>query len=138
VKNELYYLSNNMTRYNIHDIMGILSVLGNEFNIRRGDSRIDINYPIMISIEIMFHADVEWNNKICSICHEKLKKNNVLETECGHVYCVDCISQYISNVQHQYITELKKIKCPYCRGNVHTFYTNTFANFNIIKNKCNL
>jgi len=138
VKNELYYLLNNITRYNIHDIMAILSMLGNEFNQRRGENRLDINYPVLISIEIMYHADVEWKNEICSICYDKLKKNNILETECGHVYCVDCISQYISNVQHQTAAAEKKITCPYCRGTVHTFYTNTFANFNAIKNKCTL
>ena len=53
VKNELYYLLNNITRYNIHDIMAILSMLGNEFNQRRGENRLDINYPLLISIEII-------------------------------------------------------------------------------------
>ena len=138
VKNELYYLINNVTRYNIHDIMAILSMLANEFNQRRGENRVDINYPTLISIEIMYHANVEWNNKICSICYDKLKKYNILKTECGHVYCVDCISQYISNVHQQYVTTQKKISCPYCRGKVDTFYTNTLANFNTIKNKCTL
>ena len=48
--------------------------------------------------------DIE-TDKICSICHENLKKNKYTKTPCNHLYCLDCITSWLSN--HN--------TCPYCR-----------------------
>ena len=41
----------------------------------------------------------------CCVCY---KNKNVLTTECNHKICIDCL------------IKLKKIECPYCRGNLNS------------------
>lgn len=47
----------------------------------------------------------------CSICYTGLNLDNIVETHCKHIYCVNCFIQYI---QSKPLTEIN-IKCPFCR-----------------------
>jgi hypothetical protein len=47
----------------------------------------------------------------CSICYTGLNLDNIVETQCNHIYCVNCFIQYI---QSKPLTEIN-IKCPFCR-----------------------
>ena len=47
-------------------------------------------------------------NEICSICHEKIIKNNMLITDCCHSFCINCFLSW----------KEKNKKCPQCRQNL--------------------
>ena len=66
----------------------------------------------------------------CSICIEKIENNNYCILRCGHYFCKDCISEYISantSINNVY-------SCPNCRDKFKTnniYYINLLNNNNI-------
>lgn len=66
----------------------------------------------------------EKEEKECSICYTHLNMNNILETHCKHIYCVNCFIQYI---QTKPLTDLK-IQCPFCRQIIQKVIVNDVEN----------
>lgn len=66
----------------------------------------------IFSWNIKISVEYETNNNIridcCSICYE----NNNSMTDCGHLFCLDCINKLLKNT----------IKCPYCRKKIEKIY----------------
>lgn len=55
------------------------------------------------------------NNSIvlyeCPICMESYNTKNMINLQCGHIYCYDCFNQYIlTNLD---MGNIKELKCPY-------------------------
>jgi len=48
----------------------------------------------------------------CSICYESKNHNNICETGCKHIFCVDCITSYYKT-RHTIISP-----CPMCRDGI--------------------
>ena len=63
----------------------------------------------------------------CTICYCLLHQKNIVITNCNHVFCADCLKQYMIS----YSIELIHLKCPMCRQKITEF---NFAN-DIIKTK---
>jgi hypothetical protein len=120
------------TRYNIQDTIAYIKFLENNYRIRRENA---IHTPIVAPIKISHNAHIPWKDSQCSICYDHLKKKSIVKTECGHIYCVGCISEYMYNVRFKEC-EQRQINCPYCRSDVYTLFTNHIVNFEIIKNRC--
>ena len=52
----------------------------------------------------------------CSICYDKIDKNNIIKTNCNHIYCISCFKTYLCIKSKNINTT--KLQCPYCRQNV--------------------
>lgn len=50
------------------------------------------------------------NQKICAICLEKIRKSDLIETDCNHHFHVDCLKQWCDSNRRKTI-----VPCPYCR-----------------------
>ena len=66
----------------------------------------------------------------CSICIEKIENNNYCILRCGHYFCKDCISEYIS--ANSSINDI--YSCPNCRDK---FKTNNIYYINLLNNNNN-
>jgi hypothetical protein len=132
IQNDLSDIIKKNTRYNVQETIYTLEFLYNQYRIRREQN---LDYSIVIPIKIVYNADVEWKNNICSICYDKLKRKNIVKTKCGHSYCVGCISTYIFGARFKNITNCK-IDCPYCRSSISYLYTNDVRNKETIKYRC--
>ena len=120
------------TRYNVQETLYYLEFLYKQYKIRREQN---LDYSIVVPINILYNADVEWKNTSCSICYDELKRKNIVKTKCGHSYCVGCISTYMYGARFKNITNCN-IDCPYCRSSISYVYTNDVRNMEIIKNRC--
>lgn len=49
--------------------------------------------------------NININNTQCPICDEKIKKNHIILTDCGHIFCIQCILEW-----GKY-----EFNCPQCR-----------------------
>ena len=65
-----------------------------------------IPYLIIEGIKNINKEDVKKNINDCIICYDK--KSNML-TDCGHLYCYDCLIKWI----------IDKKSCPYCREDLN-------------------
>jgi hypothetical protein len=132
IKRDLTSILKKNTRYNIQDTISFIKFLQNQYRIRLEN---EIHTPIVAPINISHNANIPWKDSQCSICYDYLKKKSIVKTECGHIYCVGCISEYMYNVRFKEC-EQSQINCPYCRSNIYTLFTNHIVNFEIIKNRC--
>ena len=73
IQNDLSDIITKNTRYNVQETIYSLEFLYNQYRIRREQN---LDYSIVIPIKIVYNADVEWKNNICSICYDKLKRKN--------------------------------------------------------------
>lgn len=132
IHHDLINILEKSTRYNVQETLYYLKFLYKQYELRRQQN---LDYPIVVPIYIIYNSNVEWKNTFCSICYDELKRKNVVKTNCGHYYCVGCISTYMYGARFKNIMNCK-IDCPYCRSSISYLYTNDPRNNEIIKNKC--
>lgn len=132
IHDDLINILEKNTRYNLQETLYSLEFLYKQYRIRREEN---LDYSIVVPISIVYNANVEWKNTVCSICYDELKRKNIVKTKCGHSYCVGCISTYMYGARFKNIMNCK-IDCPYCRSSISNLYTNDPRNNEIIKNKC--
>ena len=60
---------------------------------------------------IKYIDNINIKEKLCPICGENIKKNKLLITDCGHVFCLDCFLPWSENNN----------KCPECRKNLNIY-----------------
>lgn len=132
IQNELLDILKKNTRYNVGETLYSLEFLYKQYRIRREEN---LDYSIVVPINIVYNANVEWKNTVCSICYDELKRKNIVKTKCGHSYCVGCISTYMYSARFKNIVNCQ-INCPYCRSSISHIYTNDSRNMEIIKNRC--
>jgi len=70
---------------------------------------------------IISHFKIEQDNSTqeqeCTICYCLLHQENIVMTNCNHVFCADCLKQYMIS----YSIESNHIKCPMCRQIITSF-----------------
>ena len=54
------------------------------------------------------------SQKTCAICLEKIRKSDLIETECKHSFHVDCLKQWCDKNRRKPI-----VPCPYCRQSIN-------------------
>ena len=57
----------------------------------------------------------------CTICLDDLEPSNIINTNCKHTYCLDCISGYSNSIKEKTCAPT----CPMCRGNLTQFDTHS-------------
>lgn len=55
----------------------------------------------------------------CPICYDKIKRTQLITTNCNHIYCCNCIKNVISHTTHI-------ISCSMCRANITKYNYNDF------------
>ena len=132
IHHDLINVLENSNRYNVEETLYYVEFLYQEHNIRREQN---LEYQNIVPIYVVYNANVEWKNTVCSICYDDLKRKNIVKTKCGHIYCVECISTYMHTARFKNSMN-SKIDCPYCRCSISYLYTNNERNNEIIKNRC--
>lgn len=83
------------------------------------DNHIDSLYqlkPIIITIDI--HEE-DSETKLCPICFDDFKITQVYLFDCNHITCEQCYNKLLLNTN-----TYNYPKCPICRANITTIYTN--------------
>ena len=59
----------------------------------------------------------QYDIKECPICMGEFKSNKIdlVAAKCGHLYCANCIVEYLKSQQHMMRMGQKSINCPCCR-----------------------
>ena len=79
------------------------------------------------------HSKIDKKEQLdCSICLDpiqlekfKLKKNDLVFLECGHVYHKDCIQSWVKSQ----IKNIDKPNCPMCRTMIVDYYKKNYINY---------
>jgi hypothetical protein len=95
-----------------------------------------------ISISISIIQDKNEDNKNitneyeCPICYDdKIKKDNIIKTNCNHLFCGICIANYLDTTSK--LIEKKTLVCPMCRCEINTLeFNNKELCMKIQKNIC--
>jgi hypothetical protein len=71
----------------------------------------------------------------CVICYDEIEKNNIIQSNCNHIYCISCFKKYLSVK-----SETKsKLNCPYCRQMIDNIsINNEEEKEKIIKEYCEI
>ena len=64
------------------------------------------------NLKIVRQTEVVESEYTCTICLETLDISNVINTNCNHSYCLDCVSGYANSIKDK----SHKPNCPMCRG----------------------
>lgn len=84
------------------------------------DNHIDSLYqlkPITMTIDI--HEEEDSETKLCPICFDDFKITQVYTFDCNHITCEQCYNKLLLNTN-----TYNYPKCPICRANITTIYTN--------------
>jgi len=63
------------------------------------------------------NTDISTQEQECTICYCLLHQENIVMTNCNHVFCADCLKQYMIS----YTIESIHLKCPMCRQIITSF-----------------
>jgi len=76
-------------------------------------------------LKILFSKKIKYQNGSCPICYENFNEDNIIKTNCSHLFCKQCI------------TKLVNLKCPMCRQEITKLYPCKFQTniINEMKNK---
>ena len=76
------------------------------------------------------------NEYECPICYDdKIKKDNIIKTNCNHLFCGICIANYLDATSK--LIEKKTLVCPMCRCEINTLeFNNKELCIKIQKNFC--
>jgi len=74
------------------------------------------NNKVRFNLLFKTHDDSSFESTECSICYDEIEKNNIIKTDCNHIYCIPCFKTYIFIKSKNINTD--KIQCPYCRQHV--------------------
>ena len=87
---------------------------------------------IKIKLTILLKAN-ENNDKHneCSICYENKQMINNCETECSHIYCIDCIKTYYRTRENK-----SDMPCPLCRHDIKILNTYSEQSSHILTEMC--
>ena len=102
-----------------------LQMINNER--REGDEIIVLPQPFF-SVECVTVKESVIYETNCAICHDSLTSksftNNIIITDCKHLFCKGCIKQWKESEQNmRNIHQLNNITCPLCRTAINQVYT---------------
>ena len=60
-------------------------------------------------------------DRTCTICMDELEFKNIINTNCNHTYCLECVSGYANSIKHKTCQPT----CPMCRGRLEQFNTHS-------------
>lgn len=55
----------------------------------------------------------------CPVCYDKFDFKDVIQTNCGHSYCLDCMKNFATSIKDKTIEPT----CPLCRGTIQELKT---------------
>lgn len=120
-----YKMEKQENKINVKDLINIYRIKYDVTNKEKGLFEIlqndDKVFDFFDSLGLSFYKNINKNsNDICPICMDKMNEN-VCQTECGHEFCIGCLSLSLMNSN----------KCPLCRGKIKTnkIKTNNFNNY---------
>ena len=90
--------------------------------------------------DIEFSEKKEFRTNECSICYDEMNTDELCETNCGHLFCCECIMKCVVIVQkrniHRSFNSEEMVSCPYCRSNISKLHGNICNLFTHLMVQC--
>ena len=84
----------------------------NQSNTKMTTQEQRIRIRIRVQIKKCEYETIPAEEPECSICYCSLNRENIVITNCNHIYCVSCFKQYMITKSND---NTRDINCPMCR-----------------------